>query len=112
MWTVSTKLVPPLFLQGLGEVDSRSAHASSRSLRVRKVVKPCPACKADIADFLGHAQVNRSAGACVTGVLPVARVSFYVLLGPSCACSRGCCVGPASLVEVYAGATGSAGACS
>eukprot|EP00891_Asterochloris_glomerata_P000428 jgi/Astpho2/428/gw1.00011.32.1_t len=44
---------------GLGDLDSRTAHASSRSLRVRKVVKPCPSCKADIADFLGHAQVNR-----------------------------------------------------
>lgn len=33
--------------------------ASGRSLRVRKVVKPCPTCKTDIGDFLRTAQVNR-----------------------------------------------------
>lgn len=33
--------------------------ASGRSLRVRKVVKPCPTCKTDISDFLRTAQVNR-----------------------------------------------------
>eukprot|EP00887_Chlorella_sp_A99_P001931 scaffold18.g1931.t1 len=30
-----------------------------RSLRVRKVLKPCPTCKVDICDFLKTAQVNR-----------------------------------------------------
>ena len=44
--------------QGKGDVEDRAANAG-RPLRERRVVKPCPACKADIADFLAHAQVNR-----------------------------------------------------
>ncbi|KAA6428294.1 MAG: E3 ubiquitin- ligase ORTHRUS 2-like [Trebouxia sp. A1-2] len=44
--------------QGQGEVLNRSARAG-RTLRVQKVVKPCPTCKADIADFLANSQVNR-----------------------------------------------------
>uniref|UniRef100_A0A383VGC2 RING-type E3 ubiquitin transferase n=1 Tax=Tetradesmus obliquus TaxID=3088 RepID=A0A383VGC2_TETOB len=30
----------------------------ARSLRVRKVPKPCPTCKTDIADYMAHAAVN------------------------------------------------------
>ncbi|KAL6751321.1 PUA-like domain-containing protein [Haematococcus lacustris] len=41
-----------------GQGDVQPANAS-RSLRVRKVIKPCPACKADVCDFLSSAQVNR-----------------------------------------------------
>ncbi|KAK9846356.1 hypothetical protein WJX81_002222 [Elliptochloris bilobata] len=44
--------------EGLGEADDRAVNAG-RTMRVRKVVKPCPACKADIAEFLAHGQVNR-----------------------------------------------------
>ncbi|KAL0054420.1 hypothetical protein WJX82_008650 [Trebouxia sp. C0006] len=44
--------------QGQGEVLNRGARAG-RTLRVQKVVKPCPTCKADIADFLANSQVNR-----------------------------------------------------
>lgn len=33
--------------------------ATGRSLRIRKVVMPCPCCKGDLADFLRTAQVNR-----------------------------------------------------
>jgi hypothetical protein len=33
--------------------------ASSRSLRVRRNVKPCPTCKSDICEFLANAQINR-----------------------------------------------------
>ncbi|CAL5219145.1 g922 [Coccomyxa viridis] len=33
--------------------------ATGRAMRERKVMKPCPTCKADIADFLAHGQINR-----------------------------------------------------
>ncbi len=46
--------------QGLDEAEERGA-AGRRTMRVRKVVKPCPTCKADIAEFLAHGQVNRCA---------------------------------------------------
>ncbi len=39
------------------EVDAGAA--TGRSLRVRKVLKPCPTCKADVAEFMRSAQVNR-----------------------------------------------------
>ena len=45
-------------MQGKGDVEDRATNAG-RPLRERKVVKPCPTCKADIADFLAHGQVNR-----------------------------------------------------
>lgn len=32
---------------------------TGRSMRVRKVAMPCPCCKADLADFLKTAQINR-----------------------------------------------------
>lgn len=47
-----------LDVQGQGDVVNRGAKAG-RALRVQKVVKPCPTCKADIADFLNNCQVNR-----------------------------------------------------
>lgn len=33
--------------------------ATGRSMRIRKVAMPCPCCKADLADFLKTAQINR-----------------------------------------------------
>ncbi|EFN57966.1 hypothetical protein CHLNCDRAFT_20354 [Chlorella variabilis] len=39
------------------EIDAGAA--TGRSLRVRKVLKPCPTCKVDICDFLKTAQANR-----------------------------------------------------
>lgn len=48
--------------QGLGDMDDAGvarAASAGRTMRVRKVVKPCPACKADIGEFLVHGQVNR-----------------------------------------------------
>ncbi len=50
----------PGFGQGLDEAEALGA-AGRRTMRVRKVVKPCPTCKADIAEFLAHGQVNRCA---------------------------------------------------
>ncbi len=51
---------------------NRGARAG-RTLRVQKVVKPCPTCKADIADFLANSQVNRCCSlfrpSCVTQTL-------------------------------------------
>ncbi len=47
-----------LSLQGQGDIEDRATNAG-RALRERKVVKPCPTCKADIAEFLQHGQVNR-----------------------------------------------------
>ncbi|EIE25476.1 hypothetical protein COCSUDRAFT_13684 [Coccomyxa subellipsoidea C-169] len=44
--------------QGQGDIEDRATNAG-RALRERKVVKPCPTCKADIAEFLQHGQVNR-----------------------------------------------------
>ena len=44
-------------VQGLGDVVEGK---SGRTMRVRKVVKPCPSCKADLADFVKVASVNRS----------------------------------------------------
>ncbi|KAL3132357.1 hypothetical protein ABBQ32_008933 [Trebouxia sp. C0010 RCD-2024] len=44
--------------QGHGDTVNRGARAG-RTLRVQKVVKPCPTCKTDIADFLANCQVNR-----------------------------------------------------
>ena len=41
---------------------NRGARAG-RTLRVQKVMKPCPTCKVDIADFLANCQVNRSSSA-------------------------------------------------
>jgi hypothetical protein len=49
-----------IFLQGKGDTEERATNAG-RPLRERKALKPCPACKADIADFLAHGQVNRCA---------------------------------------------------
>ena len=40
-------------------VPSAAAAADGRGMRVRKVPKACPTCKADIADFLRTAQENR-----------------------------------------------------
>lgn len=51
--------------QGLGDSEDRVASAG-RTMRVRKVVKPCPTCKADIAEFLAHGQVNRCVAVCST----------------------------------------------
>lgn len=45
-------------LQGVGEFEVRANNAG-RPLRERKSLKPCPHCKADIADFLRNSQVNR-----------------------------------------------------
>lgn len=48
--------------QGLGDMDDAGvarAACAGRTMRVRKVVKPCPTCKADIGEFLVHGQVNR-----------------------------------------------------
>lgn len=43
-----------------GVADEMDAGAATgRSLRVRKIQKPCPVCKVDIADFLRSAHVNR-----------------------------------------------------
>ncbi|CAL8460675.1 g205 [Coccomyxa elongata] len=44
--------------KGQGDIEDRATNAG-RALRERKVVKPCPTCKADIAEFLQHGQVNR-----------------------------------------------------
>lgn len=41
-------------------MEDRATNAG-RPLRERKTVKPCPSCKADIAEFLAHGQVNRCA---------------------------------------------------
>jgi E3 ubiquitin-protein ligase UHRF1 len=41
------------------EFDYDAGAATGRSLRIRKVVMPCPCCKNDLADFLRTAQVNR-----------------------------------------------------
>lgn len=49
-------------LQGVGDVENRTATVG-RALRERKIAKPCPTCKADIAEFLANAQVNRCGGA-------------------------------------------------
>ena len=43
-------------LQGLGDIQEGK---SNRTMRVRKVMKPCPSCKADLADFVKAASVNR-----------------------------------------------------
>ena len=50
-------------VQGQGDVEDRATNAG-RPLRERRVVKPCPTCKADIADFLAHGQVNRCVMSC------------------------------------------------
>ncbi|KAK9812690.1 hypothetical protein WJX72_002129 [[Myrmecia] bisecta] len=44
--------------EGMGDIQEPRVE-TSRSMRVRKVVKPCPTCKADLADFTGAMQVNR-----------------------------------------------------
>jgi E3 ubiquitin-protein ligase UHRF1 len=41
------------------EFEHDAGAATGRSLRIRKVVMPCPCCKNDLADFLRTAQVNR-----------------------------------------------------
>ena len=51
---------PLLLRQGVGDVENRTLSAG-RALRERKIAKPCPTCKADIAEFLSTAQVNRQA---------------------------------------------------
>lgn len=43
--------------EGIGDIENRTQSAG-RPLRERKTVKPCPSCKADIAQFLAAAQVN------------------------------------------------------
>lgn len=45
------------------EIDAGAA--TGRSLRVRKVQKPCPTCKVDICEFLKTAQANREMAAVV-----------------------------------------------
>lgn len=45
-------------LQGIGDIEVRANNAG-RPLRERRTVKPCPNCKADIAEFLSNPQVNR-----------------------------------------------------
>ena len=52
----------PLSQFGLNE--ERVAPPPGRT-RVRKEVMPCPACKADIADFLRTAQANREMAAVI-----------------------------------------------
>ncbi|KAK9844993.1 hypothetical protein WJX74_009361 [Apatococcus lobatus] len=47
---------------GMGEVVEGK---SSRAMRVRKVVKPCPSCKADLADFVKGACINRDMAAII-----------------------------------------------
>ena len=37
------------------------AGGGGRALRERRILKPCPSCKVDIAEFLATAQVNRCA---------------------------------------------------
>ena len=59
-------------LQGQGDVLNRGARAG-RTLRVQKVVKPCPTCKADIADFLANCQVNRYQTALASSLAPASR---------------------------------------
>lgn len=41
-----------------GGEELRDRAAGARSLRVKKVVKVCPACKADITDFMSNPQVG------------------------------------------------------
>jgi hypothetical protein len=41
-----------------GGEEIRDRAAGIRSLRVKKVVKICPACKADITDFMSNPQVQ------------------------------------------------------
>ncbi len=64
------------WVQGMGEVMEGK---SSRTMRVRKVVKPCPGCKADLADFVKGASINRQDAA---AFFP-AQVSIHVPLGLS-----------------------------
>ncbi|KAL4443565.1 hypothetical protein ABPG75_011302 [Micractinium tetrahymenae] len=45
------------------EIDAGAA--TGRSLRVRKVQKPCPTCKVDICEFLKTAQANREMAAVI-----------------------------------------------
>lgn len=47
------------------EFEHDAGAATGRSLRIRKVVMPCPCCKNDLADFLRTAQVNRDLEAMV-----------------------------------------------
>lgn len=43
----------------VGVADTRErAAASGRAMREAKIVKPCPQCKFDLAEFLKGAQVN------------------------------------------------------
>lgn len=42
--------------EGINDIQAPNA---ARTLRVRKNLKPCPTCKADLCDFLSNAQVNR-----------------------------------------------------
>eukprot|EP00803_Ostreobium_quekettii_P001024 evm.model.scf_226EXC.5 EVM.evm.TU.scf_226EXC.5 scf_226EXC:37593-42215(-) len=44
--------------QGMGDTIDRN-DTNGRALRTKKVIKPCPMCRLDIADFLRTAQVNR-----------------------------------------------------
>lgn len=62
-------------MQGKGDVEDRATNAG-RPLRERRVVKPCPTCKADIADFLAHGQVNRCGNCCI---LPLPISSFLLV---------------------------------
>ncbi len=47
------------------EFEHDAGAATGRSLRIRKVVMPCPCCKNDLADFLRTAQINRDLEAMV-----------------------------------------------
>ena len=58
-WSGHNFCKPCLDKKFAGVSDTLARNESVRSLRVKKVVKPCPSCKADIAEFLTNAQVNR-----------------------------------------------------
>lgn len=43
--------------EGVSDTRERAA-TSGRTMRVAKILKPCPTCKVDLADFLRTAPVN------------------------------------------------------
>ena len=52
-----------------GVADTRDrAAASGRAMREAKIVKPCPACKFDLAEFLKGAQVNTDMAAIISNL--------------------------------------------
>ena len=42
-----------------GITDVAAPNAARGNMRVRRNLKPCPTCKADLCEFLSGAQVNR-----------------------------------------------------